>query len=273
MIEVNGVAYEYKLFPDGTPLMKYPVDPDTDDIQYRITWMYENIAEQIVLQFLVWHIQEKNPDAKITLLLPYIPNARMDRTHNDDEIFTLKYFAKFINQFGFHRVYALDPHSSVSTALINNITISDNLFLSLVQTVIDAVKPDFLYYPDIGCQKRLETLIRYPNIVGHKTRDWDTGKILGTEVLGADKLDLKDKRILIVDDISSYGGTFLYAAQKLKELGAGTLFLYITHCENSILKGDLINSDLIHRIYTTNTIFTGEHRLIDVMKIQGIVGR
>lgn len=72
------------------------------------------------------------------------------------------------------------------------------------------------------------------------------------------------KSILLIDDICSYGGTFKYSLEKLKELGAGECNIYVTHCENSVLKGDLINSDWFERIYTTNSIFTGSHDKIAV---------
>ena len=71
--------------------------------------------------------------------------------------------------------------------------------------------------------------------------------------------------VLIVDDICSKGGTFYHSAKKLKALGAKNIYLYITHCENTILEGDLINSGLIKEIYTTDTIFTKKHDLIKVL--------
>jgi ribose-phosphate pyrophosphokinase len=60
----------------------------------------------------------------------------------------------------------------------------------------------------------------------------------------------------MVDDISSYGTTFLHAAKTLKSLGADKIWLFVTHCENSILHGELINSGLLDKIYTTRSIFT-----------------
>ena len=262
MLRVNNKDYKYDFFPDGTLHMKYEVEEDTDDIHYRITWLYENLIEQVALQNLVCHIKDKAPRAKITLSLPYVPNGRMDRTQNSDEVFTLKHFTRFINELDFHRVYILDPHSSVVSALINKVVIDNEILRQFIDEVINKVVPDLLYYPDNGCQKRLESLIKYPHIVGYKDRDWDTGKILGTEVLGMDKNDIFGKTILIIDDICSYGGTYYFASKKLKELGAGKIYLYVTHCENSILKGDLINSGLLEKIYTTGTIFTECHSLI-----------
>ncbi len=47
----------------------------------------------------------------------------MDRVKNSDEVFTLKYFAEFINDLKFDTVEVGDPHSNVSTMLIDNISI------------------------------------------------------------------------------------------------------------------------------------------------------
>ena len=69
--------------------------------------------------------------------MPYIPNARMDRVKNSDEVFTLKYFAEFINDLKFDTVEVLDPHSNVSTALIDNISIIEptDIILHILETV------------------------------------------------------------------------------------------------------------------------------------------
>ena len=87
-------------------------------------------------------------------------------------------------------------------------------------------------------------------------RDWETGEIKGLDLSGEiDQLSGKD--ILIVDDICSKGGTFYHSALKLKELGAANIYLYVTHCENSIYDGELLkNNGLIEKIYTTDSILT-----------------
>ena len=58
-----------------------------------------------------------------------------------------------------------------------------------------------------------------------------------------------------MDDICSYGGTFHRAATALKEAGARKVYLYITHCENAIWRGKLPDSDLIEKVFTTNSIY------------------
>ena len=257
----------YGFFPDGTPLMKFTVCADTDEVQYRIAWRYDNLTEQVILQNLVWHIQDKNPAAKITLNLPYVPNARMDRTYFEDEVAMLKNFARFINELGFYRVYILDPHSNVAAQLINRVHVDEAQVKQLIGEVIDTVNPDLLYFPDEGCQKRLKTVVQHPHIVGWKDREWKTGEILSTEILGKHKNEIKGAKILIVDDISSYGGTFIAAAEILKELGAAEIYLYVTHAENSILLGQLLTCGFINKVFTTDTIFRGTHDMVEVFTV------
>ena len=75
-------------------------------------------------------------------------------------------------------------------------------------------------------------------------------------------------KVLIVDDICSKGGTFYYSAKALKELGAEKVYLYISHCEHSIFEGELLKSDLVEKVFTTNSIFTREHEKVEVLKYE-----
>ena len=79
--------------------------------------------------------------------------------------------------------------------------------------------------------------------------------------------NIEGKNILIVDDICSKGGTFYFSAKKLKELGAKNIYLHITHCENTIFDGELLTSGLIKRIFTTDSIFTRGHEIIETIRL------
>ena len=112
--------------------------------------------------------------------------------------------------------------------------------------------------------KRYSAMFDLPYVFGIKKRDWSTGEILGLEAAGRTEL-IAGSRILIIDDICSRGGTFFHSAKALKALGAGEIFLYVSHCENTILDGELLTSGLVDRVFTTNSIFTKEHEKIEVM--------
>ena len=107
MILVNDKQVEFTKFPDGTTSFRYNPFGSMTRI-FNITWKYDGDEECILLWYLVNHIRDHDRDVRLRLLLPYIPNARMDRVKNDDEVFTLKYFCDFINWLGFSSVYVFD---------------------------------------------------------------------------------------------------------------------------------------------------------------------
>ena len=263
MIKYNENTVNFSHFPDGTLLMKELVTEGTT--KATIIWLYENNEELVALYFLTKHLQSKGV-TDISLKLPYIPNARQDRVKKNEDVFTLKYFTQMINSLRFSKVTVLDPHSYVSEALIEHIDIQSPK--SYVEKVLEELKEKhneevLMFYPDEGAMKRYSNMFDKPYTFGIKKRDWATGEIRGLEVSGQKEL-VEGSTILIVDDICSRGGTFYYSAKALKELGAGKIYLYISHCENTILEGEIIKDDLIERVYTTNSIFTKEHERIEV---------
>lgn len=258
-IRYSHVVLETSNFPDNTLMLK------TKDIDFgkpiNIEWYYENDAEL----FTIICLAKKAKEVK-TLFMPYCPHARQDRVKTEEDTFTLKYFAEVINSLGFEYVEILDPHSNVCTALIDRVIVKSPLeYINKAITEIN--DPDLvMFYPDSGAAKRYSEMIKKPYAYGIKNRDWETGKILGLDVIN-NGIDLKGKTVLITDDISSRGGTFYHSAKKLKELGVGDIYLYVTHCENTILEGEVLTSGLIEKVFTTNSLFTGEHEKIKVFDL------
>lgn len=269
MILVNGVEVLLKKrFPDGTFSFKiFAEDVVRSGAVASITWYYEGEDEMAALYYIVQHIHQNPVIQGIKLFLPYCPNARMDRTHHDDEVFTLKYFAEFINSMGFRQVSVLDPHSSVVPALINRCEVVSPV--SYIRKALRAIDDPnlILFYPDEGAMKRYSGMLHIPYGFGIKHRSWETGEIasLNAVVDGS----INGKKVLVIDDICCRGGTFLKSAECLKKMRAKGVFLFCTHCEPTIFKGELLNTDLVDHIYTTNSIFHGEHPKITVFPVEG----
>ena len=255
MIKIDGKEISSNKFPDGTFLLNLKVD-NWDNA--TIEWNFENNEEALMLMFLTRHLQNYNV-SYIELVMPYIPNARQDRVKYSEDVFTLKYFAEFINSLGFNKVIVFDPHSSVSEALIDNLVIDNpqRFIDDVITKIYRSINHEKLmaFYPDEGAMKRYSNMIGMPYVFGIKKREWRTGKILGLDI-GGDAESIKEKNVLIIDDISSRGGTFYHSAKKLKELGAKNIYLYVSHCEETILEGEIFTSGLIDKVFTTNSIFT-----------------
>lgn len=259
MFKINGTPVQLRRFPDDTlRLNAFSSDPTI-----TLEWLYEK-DEEMALYFLTKHLKANPTLTHLTLKMPYIPHARMDRVKSESEVFTLKHFCTFVNDLEFDQVIVRDAHSNVALALLNNL-VSENLVPLLHPLVYELLSEatDIVFYPDEGSFKRYSELISFPCAFGIKQRDWKSGDILGLEVQGY--LPSQPFNVLIIDDISSFGGTFLHAAKKLKSLGADKIYLYVTHCENTILLGDLIHSGLIEKIYTTKSIYSSQHPLIEVI--------
>lgn len=279
MIKLEDQVIEMKQFPDGTFSTKLaaPVD-EAGNVKesVTITWMFRDNAELVSLIFLTKHLRASGVK-DIDLYMPYIPNARQDRVKNPEDIFTLKYFAQTINDMNFRSVRVLDPHSYVSEALIDRVKIDTPEYM--IKLVLEDIAEGediagnladtdniVMFYPDEGAMKRYSGKFKNPYAFGIKKRDWKTGNILGLDVAGETSL-IPGNDILIVDDICSRGGTFYHSAKKLKELGAGNIYLYISHCENTILEGEVLTSGLIEKVYTTDSIFTEEHEKVEVFEL------
>lgn len=254
MIKVGNVEIKQGQFPDGTLLMKF--DPNGDEFDTRgnilVEWYYENDAELFSLICVKRHLDRVYSCRDIVLYMPYIPHARMDRVKSNEDVFTLKYFCEVINSLNFKTVYVRDAHSNVSLALLNNVV--DEGVERYVNNAIVFSKADALFFPDEGAIKRYSEHSIKPYAFGMKKRDWETGKILGLDIINAE--NIKDKNVLIVDDICSRGGTFYHSARALKAAGAKSVSLYVTHCEETITLGEMAASDgLVDHVYTTRSIF------------------
>lgn len=198
---------------------------------------------------------------KINLVIPFIPYARQDRVMDNGEPFSLKVFATLINSQNYNKVFVFDPHSDVSSALINNCEVSTNYkFVKKSLIIHEGANPNKEYYivsPDAGAYKKIFGVCKYVGyerdiIMCNKMRDVKTGKILKTVV---SKEDFEGKDVIIIDDIFDGGGTFFMLAEELKKRNCGKVILIISH--GLFTKGfeffDEPNNN-IERVYTTNSI-------------------
>ena len=245
MIKINNIEIKQNYFPDNSLLIKLP--PIEDKV--HIIWKYESDAELFTLICARRHYAT----LPATLSISYIPHARMDRVKAAEDVFTLKYFCEVINSLNFETVYVLDAHSNVSLSLLNNVFQMD--VTEIIQEAINLHDNGnlALFFPDEGAQKRYgEMFPNIPQAFGIKKRNWETMKIEGLDIIGVE--NIKGKRVIIIDDICSYGNTFVRAAEALHAAGAEEINLYITHCEDAINKGNVFTCGLINKVFTTGSL-------------------
>lgn len=263
---INNPATDY--FPDGTIAFNKLRQFGLDVLEYTscdihmITWNFDHMGELFEIIALNDWIRS-NSRKPVVLSMPYIPNARMDRIKSRADVFTLKSFCKIINRCKFDSVYVQSAHSSVALALLNNV-INEEPGVAWLNSQLSHY--DTVFLPDEGAVKRFGDRIKNLDlnvVTAIKDRDWKTGQIKKLTVIG-DESFIKDKRIIILDDLCSKGGSFKFAAIELKNLGAEKIDLFITHCENVIDTKSLAEAG-ISAIYTTNSIWRKTDPLVTVI--------
>lgn len=195
----------------------------------------------------------------LELFIPYIPYARQDRVCNAGESLAIKVFANVINSCGFDNVYVVDPHSYVSTAVIEEAVIIPNwqiVSCALDLFGIDTSSPYYLVSPDAGANKKIFELVRTLGgngdiVQADKERNLKTGQIIRTVVHAEDHEKVKGNDMVIVDDICDGGRTFIELAKVLKELGANKVYLVVTH--GIFSKGYDVLAPYIDKIVTTSS--------------------
>lgn len=255
MIYVSCANLSLTKFPVGETKIVFDDFAEDRDI-YSIKWYYESDSEIFTVIALKDYIDSLKPNAKVNLCVPYLPYARMDRT--DKEAFTLKTFAKLINQCGFAKVKVQDIHSNVSLALIDRV---ENKNWTVASTLAYKItSSDVVVYPDATAEKRYSKEINKPfgSIICIKDRDFDTGKIksiIPVTDLDPNK-DWSNTKFIMVDDLCSYGGTFDLAINEIRKTfkTAQHFELIVGHLEKSYLSGKLKDNPYFKELWTKKTL-------------------
>lgn len=250
-----------KWYNDGTPSIQIPSQwresGQQNRVQLAIEWRFEADTwekELFVLQCVMAEIDRK---IGVTLFMPYVPNARMDRVPPAKrDAFTLKTFAKIINGMGFDKVGVRDPHSDVTPALIDRCQ-ADKPWPWMNWLGANTDRPVWLF-PDAGAMHRYADMIPAGQDMtyGTKIRDWDTQYIEGYNLLNGEMLF--GRNVVIVDDIISHGYTLLFLLKALEEYCPKSVKIFATHVEDSFADGELYkqlrSGELNAEVYTSNSI-------------------
>ena len=224
----------------------------------EVVWYYENDTSIIeLLMFTQLLYQESLLSDEYKLVISYLPYSRADRKIKNKpfglqvihELLNLQYFQVY------SEIKVVEPHSKAADNLVYgnlfNRTIpklTTPILLSIYLSELNLKSGDYVVvYPDAGAEKRykyVKTTNKFnlvsptiPTITMKKHRN-EFGKIDSLEIDHYSspelELNIKDnsiKHAIIIDDLCSYGGTFIRTAKKLKELGLNKLTLIVTHLE------------------------------------------
>lgn len=230
-----------------------------------LQFTYQEDGDLIKLLFVKKRLEQDQVNCK--LVINYMPYSRMDRKI-DGDLFTLQYICEFINYLNFEKVYVIEPHSAKTIQLLHN---SEAIYPALdwLPSIMDQLQftdCDRIVFPDKGAAERYENAGYANSCIFDKTRNPQTGRI---ENMILKRGDIpQGAKCIIVDDLCSAGGTFLWAGQILKQMGASEVYLLVTHCEPRALSGKLLDQDSpIDKVFTSTSMMHETHLKIEYITI------
>jgi ribose-phosphate pyrophosphokinase len=205
------------------------------------------------LFFASHHMSQEG--ARVHAVIPYLGFARQGKVFLPGEIATLGIIAHLLRSVGVTRVTTVDMHSAEGLGLFSMPTYSVSAIPALARYVKANVKlkDPVMAAPDAGSLLRTEAfaaLYGAKFVQFSKHRDKVTGRIR----VEADKLQVKGRDVVIVDDVITTGGTVAAATELLRKADAGRIVAATVH---AVLIGDTYDNLMkagVDEIIGTNTV-------------------
>ncbi|MDD4168990.1 MAG: ribose-phosphate pyrophosphokinase [Desulfotomaculaceae bacterium] len=206
---------------------------------------------------------------RITAVLPYYGYARQDRKTRARDPITAKLVANILTASGARRVVTMDLHAGqiqgffdIPVDHLPGVPILAEYFLQRRLENVVVVSPDL---GGVTRARDLAERIGAPIAIIDKRRP-EPNVVEVTNIIGA----IRDKTVIMVDDIIDTAGTITKGAAALKQWGVNDIYVCCTH---GVLSGPALKrlaEAPINEVVITNTISVPEEKLIDKIKILSV---
>ena len=262
-IKANLVKSEIKVFPDGENKITL-IGKISKKKSVVVQSMYPPVDTNLV-QALSLITKAKENSSEVIVVIPYMGYARQDREFLPGEIVTMKVLGKLFKSAGASKIIVVDIHSSIGLKYFSiktkNVTAIPDLVGFFKKL---SLKNPLIVSPDQGGKERAKEFAKEFNsdyIALEKTRDRKTGKVK----IKTKNLEVKNRDLILVDDIISTGGSIIKATQFLKKQKCKRIYVACTH---ALLMNDAekkIKKAGVTSIISTNTI-PGKTSKVDISK-------
>ena len=262
---------EVTTFSDGETRVKIGQNVRGKDVFVVQSTCYP--ANQNLMELLIMVDALRRSSAqRITAVLPYYGYARQDRKDQPRVPITAKLVANLITTAGAERVLTMDLHAAQIQGFFD-IKV-DHLFAAPI--IIDYFQKKKLQdlvvlSPDVGGVRRARAYARRLNaslaIVDKRRPVANEAKVV--RVVG----EVKEKEVLIVDDMIDTGGTLMAAIEVLQKEGAQAIYATCTH---PVLSGNVyekIDKSPLKEVVVTDTIPLNKGRIKSKIKVLSVSSR
>ena len=251
-----GEIYHHK-FPSGETYCQFKENIRGCDV--FLVQGITNPANENLMELLVMADAARRASAdRITAVIPYMGYARQDRKDKSRVPITARLVLDLIATSGIDRVVTMDLHSPQVGGFTNlpfdHLTF-EPVLVNYIRTKyhsLDCRDNVVLMAPDVGAVKRIE---KYSSMLKS-----DFG-FISKKRIGDDKVDLqnivgnvKNKHVIIIDDLTESLGTMVQAAKECKRQGAVKVTCAVTHgCLTDVGMKRLSEADSIDEFIHSNT--------------------
>lgn len=263
-IKANFVKSEIRVFPDGESKITL-IGKISKKKSIVLQSIYPPVDTNLV-QVLSLITKAKENSSEVIAVIPYMGYARQDREFLPGEIVTMKVLGKLFKSAGASKIIVVDIHSSIGlkhfSIKTKNVTAIPDLVGFFKKL---SLKNPLIVSPDQGGKERAKEFAKEFNsdyISLEKTRDRKTGKV---KIKTKNLEEVKNRDLILVDDIISTGGSIIKATQFLKKQKCKRIYVACTH---ALLMNDAekkIKKAGVTSIISTNTI-PGKTSKVDISK-------
>ncbi len=207
-----------------------------------------------LMELLLMIDASKRASAKSTIaVIPYFGWARQDRKDKPRVSIAAKLVSDLLTAAGVDRVITMDLHADQIQGFFN--VPVDHLYASSVFIpYIQSLKLDNMVIatPDVGGAKRANSYAKYldvPLVLCHKQRA-KANVVANMTVIG----DVRDKNVILIDDMVDTAGTITKAADLMMENGAKSVRALASHAIMSDPASERVNNCSLEEIIFTNSI-------------------
>ncbi|NFG71801.1 ribose-phosphate diphosphokinase [Clostridium botulinum] len=209
---------------------------------------------------------------RITAVVPYYGYARQDRKAKARDPITAKLVADLLTAAGADRVLTMDLHASQIQGYFNipldHLLGSPILAKYFVQKGFADRNDIVVVSPDLGSVTRARKFadkLQCPIAIIDKRRP----KANVSEVMNIIG-DIKDKTVILVDDMIDTAGTITNGANALIEMGGKEVYACCTHAVLSGPAIERIEKSVIKELVMLNTIDLPEEKNLDKFKVLSV---
>ena len=234
-------------------------------IQSTCTPVNDNLMELLIMIDAL----KRASAGRITAVIPYYGYARQDRKSKSRDPISARLVADLITAAGADRVLTMDLHAAQIQGFFD-IPLDHLEGMPILSQYIERKELEDLVIvsPDLGSVNRARKIanrLDVPIAIIDKRRPKpNVSEIMN--IIG----DIKDKNLLIIDDIIDTAGTLCNAANALKERGAKSVRACATH---GILSGpavDRIRDSALEELILLDTIPLEPEKKISKIKIETV---